>query len=235
MTLKKLRKKFRMWQTLAVVFLILAILCGILQYGNWDKLCFGAAFFSVIMAVYVMLRYGRCRVCYNLLDPYVLFHGGHCKFCGTPVEDGEEKRLTFRNMREMTKDEIKVFLQEGKKIGCAVDTKEERQELLEALSRSKETGFPQFVLVYEKDVLMGFLFIYGEEGHTWIIHNADEKTYEQEKEMLAYGRDLCKKLGSEKLAKCFQQQLEEVERMGKSHQEARIAWIEENNRKKKEN
>lgn len=235
MTWKKLRKKFRMWQTLAVVFLILAILCGILQYGNWDKLCFGAAFFSVIMAVYVMLRYGRCRVCYNLLDPYVLFHGGHCKFCGTPVEDGEEKRLTFRNMREMTEDEIKVFLQEGWKIGCAVDTKEERQELLEALSRSKETGFPQFVLVYEKDVLMGFLFIYGEEGQTWIIHNADEKTYEQEKEMLAYGRDLCKKLGSEKLAKCFQQQLEEVERMGKSHQEARIAWIEENNRKKKEN
>lgn len=235
MTWKKLRKKFRMWQTLAVVFLILAILCGILQYGNWDKLCFGAAFFSVIMAVYVMLRYGRCRVCYNLLDPYVLFHGGHCKFCGTPVEDGEEKRLTFRNMREMTKDEIKVFLREGRKIGCAVDTKEERQELLEALSRSKETGFPQFVLVYEKDVLMGFLFIYGEEGQTWIIHNADEKTYEQEKEMLAYGRDLCKKLGSEKLAKCFQQQLEEVECMGKSHREARIAWIEENNRKKKEN
>lgn len=235
MTLKKLRKKYKMWQTLAVVFLILAILCGILQYGNWDKLCFGAAFFSVIMAVYVMLRYGRCRVCYNLLDPYVLFHGGHCKFCGTPVEDEEEKRLTFRNMREMTKDEIKVFLREGKKIGCTVYTKEERQELLEALSRSKETGFPQFVLVYEKDVLMGFLFIYGEEGHTWIIHNADEKTYEQEKEMLAYGRDLCKKLGSEKLAKCFQQQLEEVECMGKSHQEARIAWIEENNRKKKEN
>lgn len=235
MTWKKLRKKYKMWQTLAVVFLILAILCGILQYGNWDKLCFGAAFFSVIMAVYVMLRYGRCRVCYNLLDPYVLFHGGHCKFCGTPVEDGEEKRLTFRNMREMTKDEIKVFLQEGKKIGCAVDTEKEQQELLEALSRSKETGFPQFVLVYEKDVLMGFLFIYGEEGHTWIIHNADEKTYEQEKEMLAYGRDLCKKLGSEKLAKCFQQQLEEVECMGKSHQEARIAWIEENNRKKKEN
>lgn len=235
MTLKKLRKKYKMWQTLAVVFLILAILCGILQYGNWDKLCFGAAFFSVIMAVYVMLRYGRCRVCYNLLDPYVLFHGGHCKFCGTPVEDGEEKRLTFRNMREMTKEEMKAFFQEGKKIGCAVHTKEEQQELLEALSRSKETGFPQFVLVYEKDVLMGFLFIYGEEGHTWIIHNADEKTYEQEKEMLAYGRDLCKKLGSEKLAKCFQQQLEEVERMGKSHQEARIAWIEENNRKKKEN
>lgn len=235
MTLKKLRKKYKMWQTLAVVFLILAILCGILQYGNWDKLCFGAAFFSVIMAVYVMLRYGRCRVCYNLLDPYVLFHGGHCKFCGTPVEDGEEKRLTFRNMREMTKEEMKAFFQEGKKIGCAVHTKEEQQELLEALSRSKETGFPQFVLVYEKDVLMGFLFIYGEEGHTWIIHNADEKTYEQEKEMLAYGRDLCKKLGSEKLAKCFQQQLEEVECMGKSHQEARIAWIEENNRKKKEN
>lgn len=92
--------------------------------------------------------------------------------------------LTFRNMREMTKDEIKVFLREGRKIGCAVHTKEERQELLEALSRSKDTGFPQFVLVYEKDVLMGFLFIYGEEGHTWIIHNADEKTYEQEKEML---------------------------------------------------
>lgn len=143
--------------------------------------------------------------------------------------------LIFRNMREMTKDEIKVFLREGRKIGCAVHTKKERQELLEALSRSKETGFPQFVLVYEKDVLMGFLFIYGEEGHTWIIHNADEKTYEQEKEMLAYGRDLCKKLGSEKLAKCFQQQLEEVERMGKSHREAWEAWNAEKTGKKKEN
>lgn len=37
--------------------------------------------------------------------------------------------LTFRNMREMTKDEIKVFLREGRKIGCAVHIKEERQEL----------------------------------------------------------------------------------------------------------
>lgn len=143
--------------------------------------------------------------------------------------------LTFRNMREMTKDEIKVFLQEGRKIGCAVHTKVERQELLEALSRSKETGFPQFVLVYEKDVLIGYLFLYGEEGPTWVVHNADEKTFQQEKEMLVYGRDLCRSLGSENLAKSFQKQLEEVERMGKSHQEARIAWIEENNRKKKEN
>ena len=124
--------------------------------------------------------------------------------------------LTFRNMREMTEDEINVFLQEGWKIGCAVHTKVERQELLEALSRSKETGFPQFVLVYEKDVLMGFLFIYGEEGHTWIIHNADEKTYEQEKEMLAYGRDLCKKLGSEKLAKCFQHSWKKWNAWGKA-------------------
>lgn len=143
--------------------------------------------------------------------------------------------LTFRNMREMTKDEIKVFLREGRKIGCDVYTEKEQQELLEDLSRSKETGFPQFVLVYEKDVLIGYLFLYGEEGPTWVVHNADEKTFQQEKEMLAYGRDLCKKLGSEKLAKCFQQQLEEVKRMGKSHQEAWIAWIEENNRKKKEN
>ena len=38
--------------------------------------------------------------------------------------------LIFRNMREMTKDEIKVFLREGRKIGCAVHTKEERQEFL---------------------------------------------------------------------------------------------------------
>lgn len=52
--------------------------------------------------------------------------------------------------------------------------------------------------------------------------------------MLAYGRDLCKKLGSEKLAACFQEQLEEVERMGKSHREARVAWNAEKNRKKKE-
>lgn len=126
-------------------------------------------------------------------------------------------------------------MREGKKIGCAVDTEKEQQELLEDLSRSKETGFPQFVLVYEKDVLIGYLFLYGEEGPTWIIHNADEKTFQQEKEMLVYGRDLCRSLGSENLAKSFQKQLEEVERMGKSHQEARIAWIEENNRKKKEN
>ena len=34
--------------------------------------------------------------------------------------------LTFRNMREMTEDEIKVFW-EGRKIGCAVHTKVERQ------------------------------------------------------------------------------------------------------------
>lgn len=66
--------------------------------------------------------------------------------------------LIFRNMREMTKDEIKVFLREGRKIGCAVQTKEERQELLEALSRSKETGFPQFVLVYEKRCADGLSF-----------------------------------------------------------------------------
>lgn len=220
MTLKKLRKKYKMWLTLAFVFLILTFVLSGLQDGRWNDICLGAAFICLVMVIYVMVRYGRCRVCYNLLDPYVLFHGGHCKFCGTPVEDGEEKRLTFRNMREMTEDEINGFLQEGWKIGCAVGTEKEQQELLEALSRSKETGFPQFVLVYEKDVLMGFLFIYGEEGNTWIIHNADEKTYEQEKEMLAYGRDLCKKLGSEKLAACFQQQLEEVERMGKSHREA---------------
>ncbi len=143
--------------------------------------------------------------------------------------------LTFRNMREMTKDEINDFLQEGWKIGCAVDTKEERQELLEGLSRSKETGFPQFVLVYENDVLIGYLFLYGEEGQTWIIHNADEKTYKQEKEMLAYGRDLCRSLGSEKLAESFQKQLKEVKRMGKSHREAREAWIAEKRENKKEN
>lgn len=220
MTLKKLRKKYKMWLTLAFVFMVLMFVMMGLQIDGWIEVCMGATFFCLVMVIYVMVRYGRCRVCYNLLDPYVLFHGGHCKFCGTPVEDGEEKRLTFRNMREMTEDEINGFLQEGWKIGCAVGTEKEQQELLEALSRSKETGFPQFVLVYEKDVLIGFLFIYGEEGHTWIIHNADEKTYEQEKEMLAYGRDLCKKLGSEKLAACFQQQLEEVERMGKSHREA---------------
>lgn len=128
--------------------------------------------------------------------------------------------LTFRNMREMTKEEMKAFFQEGKKIGCAVDTEKEQQELLEALSRSKETGFPQFVLVYEKDVLIGYLFLYGEEGPTWVVHNADEKTFQQEKEMLVYGRDLCRSLGSEKLAKSFQKQLEEVECMGKSHREA---------------
>lgn len=128
--------------------------------------------------------------------------------------------LTFRNMREMTEDEIKDFFQEGWKIGCAVYTKEEQQKLLEDLSRSKETRFPQFVLAYEKDVLIGFLFLYGEKGSPWAIHNADEKTFQQEKEMLAYGRDLCRSLGGEKLTKFFQEQLEEVERMGKSHREA---------------
>ena len=60
--------------------------------------------------------------------------------------------LTFRNMREMTKDEIKVFLREGKKIGCAVHTKVERQELLEALSRSKETGFWQTGMLNRRSI-----------------------------------------------------------------------------------
>lgn len=143
--------------------------------------------------------------------------------------------LTFRNMRDMTKDEIKVFFQEGWKIGCAVHTKEERQKRLEDLSHSKETGFPQFVLVYEKDVLIGYLFLYGEEGSPWAILNADEKIFEQEKEMLIYGRDLCRRLGSEKLADFFQEQLEEVERMGKSHREAGEAWAAEKRENKKEN
>lgn len=111
--------------------------------------------------------------------------------------------LTFRNMQDMEKDEIKGFFREGCKIGCAVYTKGERQKLLEAFSRSKETGFPQFVLVYEKEVLIGYIFLYGEEGSPWIIHNADEKTYEQEKEMLVYGRDLCRRLDGEKLADFF--------------------------------
>lgn len=235
MTLKKLRKKYKMWLTLAFVFLVLMFVLMGLQVDGWGEVCMGATFLCLVMVIYVMLRYGRCRVCYNLLDPYVLFHGGHCKFCGTPVEDGEEKRLTFRNMREMTEDEINSFLQEGWKIGCDVYTEKEQQKLLEGLSRSKETGFPQFVLVYEKDVLMGYLFLYGEEGQTWAVHNADEKTYEQEKEMLAYGRDLCRSLGSEKLAKSFQQQLEEVKRMGKSHREAWEAWNAEKTGKKKEN
>lgn len=235
MTLKELRKKYKMWLTLAGVFLVLMLILMGLQIDGWVEICMGAVFVCLVMVIYMMLRYGRCRVCYNLLDPYVLFHGGHCKFCGTPVEDEEEKRLTFRNMREMTEDEVNGFLQEGWKIGCAVDTKEERQELLEALSRSKETGFPQFVLVYEKEVLIGYLFLYGENGHTWMIHNADEKTYEQEKEMLAYGRDLCKKLGSEKLAACFQEQLKEVKHMGKSHREVWEEWNAEKTGKKKEN
>lgn len=143
--------------------------------------------------------------------------------------------LTFRNMRDMEKDEIKGFFREGRKIGCAVYTKGERQKLLEALSCSKETGFPQFVLVYEKDVRIGYLFLYGEEGSPWIIHNADEKTFAQEREMLVYGRDLCRRLGSEKLAKGFQEQLEEVERMGKSHREEREAWAAERRENKKEN
>ncbi|WP_394267358.1 hypothetical protein [Anaerotignum sp.] len=235
MTLKKLRKKYKMWLTLAFVFLVLMFVLMGLQVDGWVEVCMGATFLCLVMVIYMMLRYGRCRVCYNLLDPYVLFHGGHCKFCGTPVEDGEEKRLIFRNMREMTEDEINGFFREGWKIGCAVDTEKEQQKLLEALSHSKETGFPQFVLAYEKDVLIGYLFLYGEEGRTWIVHNADEKTYEQEKEMLAYGRDLCRSLGSEKLAESFQKQLGEVKRMGKSHREAWEAWTAEKSGNKKEN
>ena len=38
-----------------------------------------------------------------------------------------------------------------------------------------------------------------------------------------------------KLAKCFSATARRSGMHGKSHQEARIAWIEENNRKKKEN
>ena len=71
MTWKKLRKKYKMWQTLAVVFLILAILCGILQYGNWDKLCLQSAFFSVIMHIYVMSLLadaGSAIICWTLMS-----------------------------------------------------------------------------------------------------------------------------------------------------------------------
>lgn len=115
-------EKYKMWQTLAVVFLILAILCGILQYGNWDKLCFGAAFFSVIMAVYVMLRYGRCRVCYNLLDPYILFHGGTASFVVHLWRMRRRRNANFSEYAGNDKRRNEGFFQEGKKIGCAVHT-----------------------------------------------------------------------------------------------------------------
>ncbi len=92
MTLKKLRKKYKMWLTLAFVFLVLMFVLSGLQDGRWDDICLGAAFVCLVMVIYVMVRYGRCKGCDRLLDPYVLFHGGYCQFCGTRVEDEEEKK-----------------------------------------------------------------------------------------------------------------------------------------------
>lgn len=76
MTLKELRKKYKMWLTLAFVFMVLMFVMMGLQIDGWVEVCMGATFFCLVMVIYVMLRYGRCRVCYNLLDPYILFHGG---------------------------------------------------------------------------------------------------------------------------------------------------------------
>lgn len=76
MTWKKLRKKYKMWLTLAFVFMVLMFVMMGLQIDGWIEVCMGATFFCLVMVIYMMLRYGRCRVCYNLLDPYVLFHGG---------------------------------------------------------------------------------------------------------------------------------------------------------------
>lgn len=76
MTLKKLRKKYKMWLTLAFVFMVLMFVLIGLQIDGWVEVCMGGNI--------LLLSYGdlcdaplwRCRVCYNLLDPYVLFHGG---------------------------------------------------------------------------------------------------------------------------------------------------------------
>ena len=76
MTWKELRKKYKMWLTLAFVFMVLMFVMMGLQIDGWVEVCMGATFFCLVMVIYVMLRYGRCRVGYNLLDPYVLFHGG---------------------------------------------------------------------------------------------------------------------------------------------------------------
>ena len=76
MTWKELRKKYKMWLTLAFVFMVLMFVMMGLQIDGWVEVCMGATFFCLVMVIYVMLRYGRCRVCYNLLDPYILFHGG---------------------------------------------------------------------------------------------------------------------------------------------------------------
>lgn len=92
MTREKIRKKFQLWLALSGVFLLLTFVLSQLQEGRWDDICLGAAFVCVIMAVSTVVRYGRCRGCNRLLDPYALFHGGYCRFCGTRVADEEEKK-----------------------------------------------------------------------------------------------------------------------------------------------
>lgn len=92
MTLKKLRKKYKMWLTLAFVFMVLMFVLIGLQIDGWVEVCMGATFFCLVMVIYVMLRYGDAgsdTICWTLMSCSM---GGHCKFCGTPVEDEEEKK-----------------------------------------------------------------------------------------------------------------------------------------------
>lgn len=47
MTLKKLRKKYKMWLTLAFVFMVLMFVLMGLQIDGWVEVCMGATFFCI--------------------------------------------------------------------------------------------------------------------------------------------------------------------------------------------
>ena len=49
MTLKKLRKKYKMWLTLAFVFMVLMFVLMGLQIDGWVEVCMGATFFCLVM------------------------------------------------------------------------------------------------------------------------------------------------------------------------------------------
>lgn len=92
MTREKIRKKFRMWLTLTWVFLILMLLLSRLQEESLGNICLGVSAVCLFMAIVVLVRHSKCRVCAHPLDLYTVTHGGHCRFCGAPVEDEEEKK-----------------------------------------------------------------------------------------------------------------------------------------------
>lgn len=71
MTLKKLRKKYKMWLTLAFIFMVLMFVLIGLQIDGWVEVCMGATFFCLVMVIYVMLRYGdagSATICWTLMS-----------------------------------------------------------------------------------------------------------------------------------------------------------------------